>query len=70
MKKTLTLRKETVRLITDQALQNAVGGTVNDSFYSCNASAGCFCTGGLCMSNGHCPIHIPDFPTDDSKCIC
>jgi hypothetical protein len=46
----LSLRKETIRLLSNDALQKAVGGTTSETAGGCG-------TGGLCMSAYTCPIH-------------
>ena len=52
MRKQLKLKKETVRLLSDDALQFAVGGTTSET-------ANPFCTNGTCASVGCEPATLP-----------
>ena len=58
MRKKLKLNKETVRLLSDDALRFAVGGTTSET-------ANPFCTGGTCASVG-CTPHTAAYIT----CTC
>ena len=58
MRGKLTLNKETVRLLSDEALRSAVGGTTSETMNP-------FCTNGTCASVG-CTPHTAAYIT----CTC